>query len=117
MRFERLGCFTYSHEENTHAHQLNDDVPDELKNQRSNTIMEIQSLISWEHNQSCVGKTYRCLIDRKEGNNYIGRTYMDSPDVDNEVLINAAKYYLKLGEFTQVLIIEASDYDLIGTPV
>lgn len=117
MRFERLGCFTYSHEENTHAHQLNDDVPDELKNQRSNTIMEIQSLISWEHNQSCVGKIYRCLIDRKEGNHYIGRTYMDSPDVDNEVLINATKYYLKLGEFTQVLIIEASDYDLIGTPV
>ena len=117
MRFERLGCFTYSHEENTHAHQLNDDVSDELKNQRSNTIMEIQSLISWEHNQSCVGKTYRCLIDRKEGNHYVGRTFMDSPDVDNEVLINATKHYLKLGEFTQVLIIEASDYDLIGTPV
>ena len=117
MRFERLGCFTYSHEENTHAHQLNDDVSDELKNQRSNTIMEIQSLISWEHNQSCVGKTYRCLIDRKEGNHYVGRTFMDSPDVDNEVLINATKHYLKIGEFTQVLIIEASDYDLIGTPV
>ena len=117
MRFERLGCFTYSHEENTHAHQLNDDVSDELKNQRSNTIMEIQSLISWEHNQSCIGKTYRCLIDRKEGNHYVGRTFMDSPDVDNEVLINATKHYLKLGEFTQVLIIEASDYDLIGTPV
>ena len=117
MRFERLGCFTYSHEENTHAHQLNDDVSDELKNQRSNTIMEIQSLISWEHNQSCVGKTYQCLIDRKEGNHYVGRTFMDSPDVDNEVLINATKHYLKIGEFTQVLIIEASDYDLIGTPV
>ncbi|MDG2109089.1 MAG: 30S ribosomal protein S12 methylthiotransferase RimO [Flavobacteriaceae bacterium] len=117
MRFERLGCFTYSHEENTHAHQLNDDVSVEVKNQRSNTIMEIQSLISWEHNQSCVGKTYRCLIDRKEGNHYVGRTFMDSPDVDNEVLINATKHYLKLGEFTQVLIIEASDYDLIGTPV
>ena len=117
MRFERLGCFTYSHEENTHAHQLNDDVSDELKNQRSNTIMEIQSLISWEHNQSCIGKTYQCLIDRKEGNHYVGRTFMDSPDVDNEVLINATKHYLKIGEFTQVLIIEASDYDLIGTPV
>ena len=117
MRFERLGCFTYSHEENTHAHQLNDDVSDEVKNERSNTIMEIQSLISWEHNQSCIGKTYRCLIDRKEGNHYVGRTFMDSPDVDNEVLINATKHYLKLGEFTQVLIIEASDYDLIGTPV
>ena len=117
MRFERLGCFTYSHEENTHAHQLEDDVPEEVKQQRSNAIMEIQSQISWEHNQSCVGKTFRCLIDRKEGNHYKGRTFMDSPDVDNEVLIDATKHYLKQGEFTQVLITEASDYDLIGTPV
>jgi ribosomal protein S12 methylthiotransferase len=117
MRFERLGCFTYSHEENTHAHQLEDDVPEEVKQQRSNAIMEIQSQISWEHNQSCVGKTFRCLIDRKEGNHYIGRTFMDSPDVDNEVLIDATKHYLKLGEFIQVLVTEASDYDLIGTPV
>jgi ribosomal protein S12 methylthiotransferase len=117
MRFERLGCFTYSHEENTHAHQLEDDVPEEVKQQRSNAIMEIQSQISWEHNQSCVGKTFRCLIDRKEGNHYIGRTFMDSPDVDNEVLIDATKHYLKQGEFTQVLVTEASDYDLIGTPV
>ena len=77
MRFERLGCFTYSHEENTHAHQLEDDVPEEVKQQRSNAIMEIQSQISWEHNQSCVGKTFRCLIDRKEGNHYIGRTFME----------------------------------------
>ncbi|MCH1432721.1 MAG: 30S ribosomal protein S12 methylthiotransferase RimO [Flavobacteriaceae bacterium] len=117
MRFERLGCFTYSHEENTHAHQLEDDVPEEVKQQRSNVIMEIQSQISWEHNQSCVGKTFRCLIDRKEGNHYIGRTFMDSPDVDNEVLIDATKHYLKQGEFIQVLVTEASDYDLIGTPV
>ena len=117
MRFERLGCFTYSHEENTYAHQLEDDVPEEVKQQRSNAIMEIQSQISWEHNQSCVGKTFRCLIDRKEGNHYIGRTFMDSPDVDNEVLIDATKHYLKQGEFIQVLVTEASDYDLIGTPV
>jgi ribosomal protein S12 methylthiotransferase len=117
MRFERLGSFTYSHEENTHAHQLEDDVPEEVKQQRSNAIMEIQSQISWEHNQSCVGKTFRCLIDRKEGNHYIGRTFMDSPDVDNEVLIDATKHYLKQGEFIQVLVTEASDYDLIGTPV
>lgn len=117
MRFERLGCFTYSHEENTHAHQLEDDVPEEVKQQRSNAIMEIQSQISWEHNQSCVGKTFRCLIDRKEGNHYIGRTFMDSPDVDNEVLIDATKHYLKQGEFIQVLVTEASDYDLIGTLV
>ena len=117
MRFERLGCFTYSHEENTHAHQLKDNVPDEVKQQRSNAIMEIQSQISWEHNQSCIGKTYRCLIDRKEGNHYVGRTFMDSPDVDNEVLIDATQNYLKQGEFTQVLITEATDFDLVGTPV
>ena len=117
MRFERLGCFTYSHEENTHAHQLKDDVTEEVKQDRSNSIMEIQSQISWEHNQSCVGKTYRCLIDRKEGENYVGRTFMDSPDVDNEVLVNAATHYLKQGEFVDLLITEASDYDLIGTPI
>lgn len=117
MRFERLGCFTYSHEENTHAHQLKDDIPEEVKKQRSNAIMEIQSQISWEHNQSCIGKTYRCLIDRKEGNHYIGRTFMDSPDVDNEVLIDATQNYLKQGEFTEVKIVEASDYDLLGIPV
>jgi ribosomal protein S12 methylthiotransferase len=117
MRFERLGCFTYSHEENTHAYQLEDDVAEEVKQQRSNAIMEIQSQISWEHNQSCIGKTYRCLIDRKEGNHYIGRTFMDSPDVDNEVIIDATKYYLKQGEFVQVQITEATDFDLIGIPV
>jgi len=117
MRFERLGCFTYSHEDNTHAYQLEDDVAEEVKQQRSNAIMEIQSQISWEHNQSCIGKTYRCLIDRKEGNHYIGRTFMDSPDVDNEVIIDATKYYLKQGEFVQVQITEATDFDLIGIPV
>ena len=117
MRFERLGCFTYSHEENTHAHQLEDDVPEELKQERSNIIMELQSQISWEHNQGCVGKTFRCLIDRKEGVHFIGRTYMDSPDVDNEVLIDATKYYLKQGDFATIKITEATDYDLIGVPV
>lgn len=117
MRFERLGCFTYSHEENTHAHQLVDDVPEEVKQERSNAIMEIQSQISWEHNQSCIGKVYRCLIDRKEGNHYVGRTYMDSPDVDNEVLIDATQHYLKQGEFIKIKITEASDYYLVGTPV
>ena len=117
MRFERLGCFTYSHEENTHAHQLEDDVPEEVKQQRSNAIMEIQSQISWEHNQSCVGKTFRCLIDRKEGVHFVGRTFMDSPDVDNEVLIDATKYYLKQGDFAEIKITEATDYDLIGVPI
>src|SRR6056300_1883985 len=117
MRFERLGCFTYSHEENTHAHQLEDDVPEEVKQERSNAIMEIQSQISWEHNQSCVGQTYRCLIDRKEGVHYVGRTFMDSPDVDNEVLVDATAHYVKQGEYVNLLITEATDYDLVGVPI
>ncbi len=117
MRFERLGCFTYSHEENTHAYHLKDDVPLDIKQKRSNEIMEIQAQISWEHNQSLIGQVYHCLIDRKEGNHYIGRTFMDSPDVDNEVLIDAAQYYLKLGDFTEVKITAATDFDLIGIPL
>ena len=117
MRFERLGCFTYSHEENTHASNLEDDIPQTIKQKRANEIMEIQGQISWEYNQSCIGKTYRCLIDRKEGNYYIGRTFMDSPDVDNEVLIDAAQYYLKIGAFIQVKITAATDFDLIGIPL
>lgn len=117
MRFERLGCFTYSHEENTHAYHLKDDVPLDIKQKRSNEIMEIQAQISWEHNQSLIGQVYRCLIDRKEGNHYIGRTFMDSPDVDNEVLIDAAQFYLKLGDFTEVKITAATDFDLIGIPL
>lgn len=117
MRFERLGCFTYSHEENTHAHQLEDNVPEAIKQKRSNEIMEIQSQISWEHNQTCIGKQFRCLIDRKEGTHFIGRTFMDSPDVDNEVLIDATKYYVKQGDFVDVVITSATDFDLIGKPV
>ena len=117
MRFERLGCFTYSHEENTHAHLLEDNVPAQLKQKRLNEIMEIQSQISWEHNQMCLGKKFRCLIDRKEGVNFVGRTFMDSPDVDNEVLVDASKYYLKQGDFVNIEIIDATDYDLIGIPV
>ena len=117
MRFERLGCFTYSHEENTHANKLDDNVPEEIKQERSNSIMEIQSKISWEYNQSCIGKIFRCLIDRKEEVNFVGRTFMDSPDVDNEVLIDAKKFYLKIGVFYDIKITEALDYDLIGLPV
>ena len=117
MRFERLGCFTYSHEENTHAFSLVDDVPEETKQERANIIMEIQSQISWELNQKKVGETFRCIIDRKEGNYFIGRTEFDSPDVDNEVLIDAAKHYVKQGEFVNVKIIEAADFDLYGEPV
>ncbi|MDG1054117.1 MAG: 30S ribosomal protein S12 methylthiotransferase RimO [Flavobacteriaceae bacterium] len=117
MRFERLGCFTYSHEENTHAFQLEDDVPEEEKQRRSAEIMEVQSQISWELNQEKVGNTYRCIIDRKEGNYFVGRTEMDSPDVDNEVLVDAKKYYLKQGEFVTVNITEAADFDLYAEPI
>lgn len=112
MRFERLGCFTYSHEENTHAYNLEDDVPQEIKQQRANEIMEIQSQISWELNQEKIGNTYKVVVDRKEGNYFIGRTEFDSPDVDNEVLIDATKTYLKTGDFTTVKVIEAEDFDL-----
>ena len=117
MRFDRLGCFTYSHEENTTAYDLEDDVPEEVKLARANEIMEIQSQISWELNQQKIGKTFRCLIDRKEGNYFVGRTEYDSPDVDNEVLIDAKKHYVKIGDFVEVKIIDATDYDLYGEPV
>lgn len=117
MRFDRLGCFTYSHEENTTAYDLEDDVPEEVKLARANEIMEIQSQISWELNQEKIGKTFRCLIDRKEGNYFVGRTEYDSPDVDNEVLIDAKKHYVKTGDFVDVKIIDATDYDLYGEPV
>lgn len=114
MRFERLGCFTYSHEENTHAYNLEDNVPEDIKQDRANQIMEIQSQISWELNQAKIGQTLKVVIDRKEGNYFVGRTEFDSPDVDNEVLIDASKTYLKTGEFTTVTITDAADFDLYG---
>jgi ribosomal protein S12 methylthiotransferase len=117
MRFERLGCFTYSHEENTHAYNLVDDVPEEVKQQRANEIMELQSQISWELNQAKIGKTFKVVIDRKEGNYFVGRTEFDSPDVDNEVLINAEDSYLKTGEFATVKITAAEDFDLYAEVV
>lgn len=117
MRFERLGCFTYSHEENTHAYLLEDDVPQEIKQERANEIMDIQAQISWELNQEKIGQTFRCIIDRKEGNQFIGRTEFDSPDVDNEVLIDATKYYLKTGEFADIQIYDATEFDLYGSPI
>ncbi len=117
MRFERLGCFKYSHEEDTHAYLLKDDVPEELKQKRLNEIMEIQSKIAFNNNERLVGKVFKCLIDRKEGTNFIGRTFMDSPDVDNEVLIDAKKFYVKLGEFVNIKIIGANNFDLAGIPV
>ena len=112
MRFERLGCFTYSHEENTHAYNLEDDVPQDVKMERANAIMEIQSHISWELNQQKIGQEFNVIIDRKEGGYYVGRTEFDSPDVDNEVLINAEEGYLRTGEFFTVKITGAEDFDL-----
>ncbi|MCX7547591.1 30S ribosomal protein S12 methylthiotransferase RimO [Xanthomarina sp. F1114] len=117
MRFERLGCFTYSHEENTHAYNLEDDVPEDVKQDRANQIMEIQSQISWELNQAKIGQTFKVVIDRKEGEYFIGRTEFDSPDVDNEVLIDATKTYLKTGEFATVKVTEAADFDLYAEVV
>jgi len=116
MRFERLGCFTYSHEENTHAFSLEDDVPAEVKQDRANEIMDIQAQISFEMNQEKIGKTFKCIIDRKEGNHFVGRTEFDSPDVDNEVLIDATQHYLKVGEFTEIEIYDATEFDLYGIP-
>jgi ribosomal protein S12 methylthiotransferase len=111
-KFDRLGCFTYSHEENTGAYNLIDDVPEEIKHERLNEIMEIQSQISWELNQNKIGQTFRVLVDRKRGSYYVGRTQYDSPDVDNEVLIEAKSNFLRVGQFVNAKIIEASDFDL-----
>lgn len=116
-KFDRLGCFTYSHEENTHAYNLIDNVPEDVKQARVNEIMEIQSQISWELNQSKIGKEFKVVIDRKSGNYFIGRTEHDSPDVDNEVFINAENIYLKIGEYAKVKIDEASDFDLYATVI
>lgn len=117
QRFERLGCFTYSHEENTSAYSLKDDISDEEKNERVNEIMEIQSQISWELNQEKIGKIFKCIIDRKDGDYFIGRTEYDSPDVDNEVLIKEENLNLSLGEFVNVKIKKAEEFDLYGEVV
>ena len=111
-KFDRLGCFTYSHEENTGAFNLIDDVPEEIKHKRLNEIMEIQSQISWELNQNKIGKTFKVLIDRKRDRYYVGRTQYDSPDVDNEVLVEAKSTFLRVGQFVNAKIIDASDFDL-----
>jgi len=117
MRFERLGCFAYSHEENTHAFALDDDVPAEVKQQRATEIMDIQAQISWDLNQEKIGKTFKCIIDRKEGSYFVGRTEFDSPDVDNEVLIDASKFYVKVGDFSMIKIFDATEFDLFGEPI
>ena len=113
MRFERLGVFQYSHEENTHSHSFEDDIPQEVKQERADAIMELQQGISMELNQEKVGKIYKTLFDRKEGGYFIGRTQHDSPEVDNEVLLPASSY-VRLGDFADVKIINAEEFDLYG---
>ncbi|RZK49844.1 MAG: TRAM domain-containing protein, partial [Pedobacter sp.] len=108
------GCFTYSHEEKTHAHQLVDDVPEEVKQERVDAIMELQQGISFDINQEKVGNTYKVLVDRKEGDFFVGRTEFDSPEVDNEVLIDANSGYAATGSFVNVKIDRAEDFDLYG---
>jgi len=117
IKFDRLGVFTYSHEENTSAFDLEDDVPAEVKAARAEEIMAIQQEVSMRLNGDKVGKEFKVLIDRKEGNFFIGRTEFDSPDVDNEVLIDASKHFVRQGDFVQVKVYEASDYDLFAEPV
>lgn len=117
QRFDRLGCFTYSHEENTSAHDLEDNVSEEDKEDRVNTIMDIQSGISYDINQQKIGNTYKVLFDRKEGNQFIGRTEFDSPEVDNEVLVDASKHYIRIGDFAEIRITDATEFDLMGEPI
>ncbi|MEK6482072.1 30S ribosomal protein S12 methylthiotransferase RimO [Catalinimonas sp. 4WD22] len=117
MRFDRLGIFTYSHEEGTHAYGMEDNVPDKVKQQRANEVMELQEKISYELNQDKIGSVQKVLIDRKESGNYIGRTEGDSPEVDNEVIIPADTNYLRIGDFADILIVDATDFDLFGEPV
>jgi ribosomal protein S12 methylthiotransferase len=113
-RFDRLGIFTYSHEENTHAHTLEDSVPEEVKQERADAIMELQQGISVEMNEAKVGNTYKVLFDRKESGYFVGRTQYDSPEVDNEVLVPADSQYVRLGDFANVKITDSSDFDLYG---
>jgi len=113
-KFDRLGCFTYSHEENTHAHSLVDDVPEEVKQERADAIMEIQQEISFEKNQGKIGQTFKVLIDKKDGPYFVGRTEFDSPEVDNEVLLDASVDYTTIGSFVNVKVDSAEDFDLYG---
>jgi len=116
-RFERLGVFAYSHEEDTHAYNFEDDVPEEVKQERLNTVMELQEQISLELNQEKIGKVFKVLIDRVEGGQFIGRTEFDSPEVDNEVLIDAKEHFLRVGDFANIKITDATEFDLTGEPL
>ena len=114
LRFERLGIFTYSHEENTHAYTLVDDVPHDVKVERAQAVMATQESISAELNQQKVGIEFKVLFDRKEDNHFVGRTEFDSPEVDNEVLVDANDAYVRVGDFANVKITSASEFDLFG---
>ena len=116
-KFDRLGVFTYSHEENTSAHVLEDDISDEVKKARQEEIMDLQTHISWELNQKKIGETFKVLFDRKEGDYFIGRTEFDSPDVDNEVLVKATDTYIRMGDFANILIQKTDHFDLYGVVV
>nr|MCU0355153.1 30S ribosomal protein S12 methylthiotransferase RimO [Cytophagales bacterium] len=114
-RFDRLGVFTYSHEENTHSHTMPDDVPEETKQERADAVMELQQGISYDLNQEKIGRTFKVLFDRKENGYYVGRTEHDSPEVDNEVLVAAAPgVYVRLGDFAHVTVTDATEFDLYG---
>jgi ribosomal protein S12 methylthiotransferase len=113
-RFERLGIFNYSHEENTHSHSMKDDVPADVKQQRADEIMQMQEGISLELNQARIGKTLKVIVDRKEGGNFIGRTEFDSPEVDNEITIDGSENYLRIGDFVNVKVTDATEFDLTG---
>jgi ribosomal protein S12 methylthiotransferase len=114
MRFDRLGIFTYSHEENTHAHTYEDSIPQEIKQERADAIMALQETISLELNQQKIGQTYKVLFDRKESGYFVGRTEFDSPEVDNEVLVPAAGNFVRQGDFAHVRITDATEFDLYG---
>jgi ribosomal protein S12 methylthiotransferase len=114
MRFDRLGIFTYSHEENTHAHTYEDSIPQEIKQERADAIMALQETISLELNQQKIGHTYKVLFDRKESGFFVGRTEFDSPEVDNEVLVPAAGNFVRQGDFAYVRITDATEFDLYG---
>jgi len=115
-KFERLGIFAYSHEQDTHSYSMPDNVPEEVKQERANAVMEVQEQISYNNNQQKIGTTQKVLIDKKESGYFIGRTEHDSPEVDNEVMIAADKNYLRIGDFAQIKITEATEFDLYGEP-
>jgi ribosomal protein S12 methylthiotransferase len=117
VRFDRLGVFTYSHEENTHAYQLEDDVPQDLKQARAEAVMAVQQEISEDINSKKVGQVFKVLFDRKEGDHFVGRTEFDSPEVDNEVLVSAADHYVRVGDFAQIRVKSTAAFDLFGEPV